>query len=361
MNEHQKGSQGLQPMGSEEEIMATWSTATPDEPPLVSIICATYNHQPFIASALNGMLAQKTTFPFEIIVNDDASDDGAADIIRDYLERYPNLIKANLHRENQLRQGISPEEHTVPKCRGRYIAYCEGDDAWTNPDKLQCQVEMLEANPDCDMAFHPAEKHYFGLDCQDITGCYGDTPRVVSAEEVIEKRHGGIPTQAVMVTAKVAFELLRFMKDQEDKLVSDAYLDALAAQRGGACYLPEVMSLYRFRVPGSWSSSVNDINKKLVHYRRRILSNRRMDAWLKYRFTRSFDIENRHMIFKILKSPEISDKERRDFYLSYGDKLGISDRLLARLLLAWPESIGHYRGAREWVRRKTSPAGQAET
>ncbi|MDT0499404.1 MULTISPECIES: glycosyltransferase [unclassified Halomonas] len=352
---------GMKPMVSEEEIMATWPMATSEGSPLVTIFCATYNHEQYIASALDGMLAQKTSFPFEVVVNDDASDDGTADIIRGYLNGYPNLIQANLHLENQLRQGISPEEHTFPMCRGRYIAFCEGDDAWKSPDKLQRQIEMLEANPECDMAFHPAEKHYFGLGRQSITGYYGNSPRVVSAEEIIEKRYGSIPTQSVIVRSRVAFELLRFMKEQEDKMVADVYRNMLASQRGGACYLPEVMSLYRFRVPGSWSSNVNDINKKLVHYRRRIISNRRMDAWLKYRFTRSFDIANWHMILKILKSPEISDKERRDFYFSYGDKLGFPDRLLARLLLAWPESIDHYRGVREWIRRKTSPMGQAET
>ncbi|WP_445001014.1 glycosyltransferase [Halomonas mongoliensis] len=335
-------------MRSEAEIMRSWS-AGQGGLPLVSIECTTYNHAAYIAGALEGMLAQETHFPFEIIVNDDASSDATADIIRDFQRRYPGLIRANLHRDNQLSQGISPLTHTLPLCRGRYTAFCEGDDAWTDPHKLQRQIDMLEQHPECDMAFHAADKCYSDGRLSTI-GHYGSRPRIVSAEEVIEKRHGGIPTASTVVRTPLLHELQRFMDGQEDKLVSDVYLEAIAARRGGACYLPESMSIYRYQVPGSWSSrQASEPFRKLTRLRQRVHSFQRLDEWLGWHFTVSFQLANRDLIFKAVKLAEASHEARSSFYAEFGGLLGARDRCLARLLLAWPGSIACYRSLRAYL------------
>lgn len=116
-------------------------------PPLVSICCTTYNHGKFIQDAIEGFLMQKTNFPIEIIIHDDASTDNTATIVKQYAEKHPGLIITILQTINQYSQGIKPWPNFVfPKARGKYIALCEGDDYWTDPLKLQKQVDFLEGN-----------------------------------------------------------------------------------------------------------------------------------------------------------------------------------------------------------------------
>lgn len=133
----------------------TWPDNTE---PVVSISCITYNHENFIRDAIEGFLMQKTTFPVEILIHDDASTDNTASIVREYEEKYPQLIKPIYQTENQ----YSKKDGTIGRiqrgrARGKYFATCEGDDYWTDPLKLQKQVEFLEANPDCSLCFHASK------------------------------------------------------------------------------------------------------------------------------------------------------------------------------------------------------------
>lgn len=117
--------------------------------PLVSIACITFNHESYIRRCIDGFLMQKTTFPFEIIIHDDASTDNTTNILQEYVDKYPNLITLIFQKENQLSQKINPLfEFVFPNCQGKYIAFCEGDDYWTDAYKLQKQVAFLEANKD---------------------------------------------------------------------------------------------------------------------------------------------------------------------------------------------------------------------
>lgn len=116
------------------------------EKPLVYIKCIAYNHAPYIRDCIEGFLKQKTTFPFLIIIHDDASTDGTDEIIREYAEKYPSLIKPILSKENKYSQGIL-DDFMFEQCKdAKYVAECEGDDFWTDPYKLQKQVDVLEAD-----------------------------------------------------------------------------------------------------------------------------------------------------------------------------------------------------------------------
>lgn len=116
--------------------------------PLVSVITLAYNHGRYIGQCLDGLVMQKTDFPFEVIIHDDASTDNTAEIIREYESRYPDIIKPVYQTENQYSKGVSiGATYLYPKARGRYIAECEGDDWWTDPFKLQKQVDFLESHP----------------------------------------------------------------------------------------------------------------------------------------------------------------------------------------------------------------------
>ena len=115
--------------------------------PTVSICCITYNHENFIGQAIESFLMQKTSFPIEILIHDDASTDKTADIIREYELKYPDIIKPIYQTENQYSKGVSiSATYQYPRALGKYIALCEGDDYWTDSLKLQKQVDFLEGN-----------------------------------------------------------------------------------------------------------------------------------------------------------------------------------------------------------------------
>lgn len=122
--------------------------------PLVSIICITYNHEPYIRQCLDGFMMQKTNFPFEVLIHDDASTDKTADIIREYEARYPDVIKPIYQTENQYSKGVKIGlTYLYPNAKGKYIAECEGDDYWTDPLKLQKQVDFLDSNSSCGLVY----------------------------------------------------------------------------------------------------------------------------------------------------------------------------------------------------------------
>jgi len=119
----------------------------------VSVVVITYNQSRYIGRALDSILNQKTGFDYEILIGDDCSTDGTSDIVRDYEERFPHKIKAFIRTEN-----IGPTKNlyeTSLSAAGKYIASCEGDDFWTDENKLQLQVELLEAHPEYSGCVHP--------------------------------------------------------------------------------------------------------------------------------------------------------------------------------------------------------------
>ena len=108
---------------------------------MVSVICNVFNHEAYIRDALEGFVSQKTNFPFEVLIHDDASTDKSADIIHEYEAKYPNLIKPIYQTQNQYsRGGGITRKFQIPRVKGKYIAMCEGDDYWTDENKLQKQV-----------------------------------------------------------------------------------------------------------------------------------------------------------------------------------------------------------------------------
>lgn len=127
----------------------------------VTIKCLVYNHEPYLRQCLEGFVMQKTNFPFEAIVHDDASTDGSAAIIKEYAEKYPDIIKPIYETENQYSKHDGSlrrimDAHT----RGKYVAYCEGDDYWIDPLKLQKQVDFLESHPDYGLVYGRAKVFY---------------------------------------------------------------------------------------------------------------------------------------------------------------------------------------------------------
>lgn len=114
--------------------------------PLVSISVLTYNHGSYIADCLDGILAQKCDFRLEILIHDDASTDDTQDIIKNYAENFPDIIKPIYQRVNQYTQGKQLSVNNFQRALGDYIAICDGDDVWTDHYKLQKQLDFLTNN-----------------------------------------------------------------------------------------------------------------------------------------------------------------------------------------------------------------------
>lgn len=219
--------------------------------PTVSICCITFNHASYIRSALDGFLMQEVDFTYEILIHDDASTDGTADIIREYTERYPHIIKPILREENQYSKGISNISiFNFPRARGTYIAMCEGDDYWTDPHKLQKQVDYLKEHPHCSLCFHSAKIiSVDGSKTEGLMRPYGESRRV-EPEEIVDKT-SGYPTASLVFPAWIVKKLPDYYLDCP---VGDIPMQLMMASVGDAFYMDEPMCVYRVGVASSWTN-----------------------------------------------------------------------------------------------------------
>ena len=217
--------------------------------PLVSICCITYNHKNYISAALDGFLMQETTFPVEILVHDDASTDGTADIVRAYAKAHPRLIFPILQVENQYSKGRFGSITAFPQIRGEFIAICEGDDYWVAKFKLEHQVRYLSNNP------HVSLVH--SQRCVELPDkrmlSPGDSSPDVMIWTLGDILAGEIPsTPTMMFRNHPAIQAVRHRLRAHisgDQII--AYASSLLGELHG---LPEVLACYRFSGTGVWSS-----------------------------------------------------------------------------------------------------------
>lgn len=224
------------------------------ETPLVSIICITYNHVRFIRDALDGFVMQKTDFPFEILVNDDASTDGTADIIREYELKYPDLFRCVYQKENQWGKKDICRDILFPMVRGKYVALNEGDDYWTDENKLQKQVDFMESHPDFSVCFHPVTVHWD--DGSEPDSVFPNAKKRFYKTELELKdllHHNFIQTNSVMYRWRFHADSLNLIPD--GILPGDWFLHLLHAQTGKIGFLPDVMAVYRRNHGGIWTSA----------------------------------------------------------------------------------------------------------
>lgn len=224
--------------------------------PAVSICCLAYNHEKYIRDALDSFLMQKTSFPIEILIHDDASSDGTADIIREYEKKYPEIVRPVYQKENQYSKGIKNISgiFNFPRAKGRYIAMCEGDDYWTDPDKLEKQVKFLDSHADCSLCFHSARQ--ITVDGS-ITDGYmrpykGD--KRVPPEDIIDKT-SGYAMNSMVFPAEVVRDIPDYYWNCP---IGDIPMQLMMASKGWAYYMDEPMSVYRVGVAGSWTNYMRD-------------------------------------------------------------------------------------------------------
>ena len=227
-------------------------TIRKEQPLMVTIRCITYNHEPYIRQCLEGFVMQKTNFRFEAIVHDDASTDGTADIIREYAEKYPDIIKPIYETENQYSKHDGSldrimNEHT----HGKYVAICEGDDYWIDPLKLQKQVDYLEANPEYGLVHGAAKVFYQSLNAFRYKTFGGDFS---SADDLI------VSNRVVTLTACYRRDLyLNYLRDidvNQGWKMQDYPLWIYLSLHSKTYFFSDVMAVYRY-LDNSASHSVN--------------------------------------------------------------------------------------------------------
>ncbi len=215
--------------------------------PLVVISCITYNHGPYIRDALDGFVMQKTNFSFVAIVHDDASTDNTADILREYADRYPDIILPIYELENQYSKGGGEMGLILRKAReatgAKYVALCEGDDYWTDPKKLQKQVDFLEAHPDYSMCFHNAIVYYEKNRIDNVMVDGFDNLEITPLKLYC---NWPIPTASILFRSKVYCNKI-YLKSMQipNANFGDVQVGVGAGFEGKIHFINECMSVYR--------------------------------------------------------------------------------------------------------------------
>lgn len=234
-----------------------------NNPIKVSVICLTYNHEKHIARALDGFVTQKTDFAFEVLVHDDCSTDGTAAVIREYAQKYPEIIKPILQTENQYSKGVWIDRDIVaPLAKGVYVAFCEGDDYWSDPDKLQKQYDFLIAHPEYSACAHQTVFHNLSTGEDQLVPDISEE-RDYSLEEIAMAGGGVFGTNSVMMRRELSSDMPDCFRASG---FSDFQLFLYAAMEGKVHCLNEAMSVYNVGVAGSWTQTMmNDKTRRIRH------------------------------------------------------------------------------------------------
>lgn len=216
--------------------------------PLVVIQCITYNHKLYLKDALEGFVMQETDFPFVAIVHDDASTDGTAKLLKDYAEKYPNIIFPIFEEENQYsKHDGSLSEIMMRACdltRAKYIALCEGDDYWSDTYKLQKQVNFLETHPNYSMCFTNSIEKWQVKNYLERHMILEEEDRDYSTIEIYKGFR--IPTATVIYNKKVInHPVYKELKKIKNPAFTDLQLFLACSLDGKVRYLNEVTSYYR--------------------------------------------------------------------------------------------------------------------
>lgn len=230
---------------------------------LVTIWCITYNHELFIRDAIESFLMQKTDFRYEIIIHDDASTDNTAEIVREYEEKYPDLIYGIYQTQNQLKKNQPNikwlQDIAIQNCHGKYIAACEGDDYWLDIQKLQMQIDYLEMHPECVMTVHDTVDLDYKKHSVKARNIYAKDCQIPADDIILQKAL--LPT-ASMVYRKVILEMDGFFLDAG---VGDYPCLLYALTKGTIYYFSRIMAVYRKGHAGSWRSSMENIKYNFLH------------------------------------------------------------------------------------------------
>lgn len=213
----------------------------------VSVAIWTYNHEQYIAQAIESALMQRTSFNYEVIIGEDCSTDATRTIVMEYAWKYPERIRLILHERNV--GGRDNSLAVLTACQGEFIAALDGDDYWTDPHKLQKQVEFLEAHAECSMCFHDVS--FVSHQNSVVSDSYPPPGKKAfyTLDDIVERCF--IQTCSVLLRNGLLSEYLEWFADVTN---GDWPLFVMMARRGNIGFLDEVMASYRIHGHGVWSS-----------------------------------------------------------------------------------------------------------
>ncbi len=300
--------------------------------PLVSIWCMTYNQVEYIRDAIEGFLMQETDFPYEVVIHDDASTDGTTEILKEYEAKYPKLIKVIYQKENTFNNPNRKDMINAIKkenLHGKYVAYCEGDDYWTDIHKLQKQVQYMEEHEACTMITHNA----ILCDCekQENRILNEKVPKgKVGMKELIYQRPVLLPTASVMIRTEYMY-LQGFFKECS---VGDYPLKLYVASKGYIYYMDEVMSVYRYMAKGSWTrNTYQDSKKSIIHYTNTIDFLKKYNEYTNREYENYIWVQMNHCSCQILKEiKDCKEEEVKELWKSISKETdGIYDSILEKV------------------------------
>lgn len=293
----------------EQEITKNWAST---DKPLVSICCITYNHEKYIAEALDSFLMQETHFPFEILIHEDASTDNTAEIIRSYANKYPSLIKPIYQTENQYSKGIKINStFNLPRAKGQYIALCEGDDFWIDNAKLQYQIEKMKEHSKCQISFHPTKFIENQTMSDKIFRRHAEHDKIFDIKEIIMGNGGFCPTASLIIKKEAFKNLPSFVKNSP---VGDYLIQIFGSINGGALYIDKTMSAYRIHAGGVWTSMESDFlsRKEFAYKMLRTLGE--MDRFFNFQYKEEIAFIKSQTFSDILVNQNFSIRDRIDLY-----------------------------------------------
>ncbi|EOF9308417.1 TPA: glycosyltransferase [Enterobacter cloacae] len=221
---------------------------------IISVCCITYNQESYIDNCIENILSQETSFKFEIIIGDDCSSDATRQKLETWKLKYPGKIKLIFNEKN-----LGPNGNILSvfhQARGKYIAFCEGDDYWIDNKKLQKQYDILKLNPDIDFCFHAAFMEQDGK--RKLSFNYGESIKILYIKDVLNVVGQFAPTASYMFKRSIWEKLPTWFSEC---CIGDLFLELYSMSNGGI-YLPQPMSVYRVNAVGSWSETIhNDIHK----------------------------------------------------------------------------------------------------
>ena len=271
--------------------------------PKISIICNTYNHEKYIGQALESFVSQKISLPFEVLVNDDASTDSTADIVRAYEEKYPDIFKPIYQTENQFLKGvhITPDIQ-IARAKGKYLAFCEGDDYWTDENKLQVQYDFMEAHPEysiCCHAYSMIDKN--GNLIEERYDLKEDG--VVPLKKLIGNQLK-VPHFATLFVRKECLD--GYNEAFYGESANDMRMRLFCAAKKPIYYINKNMSAYRRFTEGSWTLRIGKDHDKFLENQRKTIE-----------FLYNYDNYTKQIYHKIIEA-EI-EKRKFDIDISEGN------------------------------------------
>ncbi|MDU6824530.1 MAG: glycosyltransferase [Intestinibacter bartlettii] len=307
----------------------------------VSVLCSTYNHKNYLKDALESFLNQNTTFKYEIIVNDDCSIDGTREILEMYSLKYPDTIRAIYHDENQYSKGISPLlENLIPKAKGKYVAFCEGDDFWIDNNKLQRQYDYMEKHLNCSLCTHDS---VMINDSGDNIGSIKPSNKgeFISIEDVIINGGGFMATSSIFARLP---EIKKF-PDYFDILTLDYTYQIFFASMGSYVYcFNKQMSAYRFGGVGSWSSLKDEdfqayVKREIELYHKKCLLRSHFNIYNNLKYDRAIIEADEIDYINTAMCTNNYYKLRNKKSLKYLKKIKFKRRLKIYLCILFPKLI----------------------